>query len=677
MASRLALPKVPRIEIDVDPREWVEAGRRGLAWRPPRGAALRRALWRGVTAPYWFASDVPAPQLPARDKKAPPAGLAGDQVVRTIDEIARRVWWQRALTIVARSAWLGILIGCLWLLLELQGGPSLNFAVLPWIAGAIAIPGLLFAALARPTRRQVALMLDRSFGLQERMATAIENLGKGVPADGERARLVYLQMADAANVVGDLRRFPVFAIRLPVREIVMAIVCALLFASLFFMRGVGGGIPPVQAGAVPPFTPASERMAKQPTTTAPTGAQADAPTVADVQQRAERSNQARQDLDTLAKALNDHAVTNAAADAMERGDYSAAANELRDLAKDADKLSPSSREDLAQDLDKAASQMSNGSQQLADATRQAADGLRQGNQAAQDGMRNLGDAVEQTGGEVASQQELAQQMQQAQAAAQNDANAGPPSQSSSGSQAGDQASSDGTQQQSGSDQSGAQQSASGQNADAQPGDAGQSSESGPSQSDTQSGDAQNAGQQQSGQSGQSGESGAAQQPGQEGGSQPAQGGQPGEQGQQQGPGELGDGAQQGAGAGSGSDQNATDATQAQNASPGQQQAGNGTSPAPNVTNANGNGNGGQGNGTGATTDPHEAITLSRSPDSNNSVQTSSNNGGSNVGSGPGVSVSSGTSTQGVVGAAGPDSNRVPADYRSIVEDYFSDPEGSS
>lgn len=668
MATRLALPKVPRIGVDVDLREWVESGRRGLAWRPPRGAVLRRALWRGATAPYWLASDVPAPQLPARDEKAPPAGLAGDQVARLVEEIGRRVWLQRALTIVARSAWLGILIGCLWLLVELQGGPELNFGTLFWIAAIVAVPGIVFAALMRPSRQQVARMLDRSFGLQERMTTAVENLGKGVPKDGERARLIYLQMADAANVVGELRRYPVFAFRPPVREVVMAIVTALLFAALYFMRGVGGEIPPVQAGAVPPFTPASERMAQQPTTSSPTGAQADAPTVKEVQQRAERSNQARQDLQALAQALDDHAVTNSAADAMERGDYPEAANELRDLAEDADKLSPASREDLAQDLDTAASKMSEGSQELADASRQAADGLRQGEQAAQEGMRNLGDAVEKTGNEVASQQELAEQMQQAQQAESN-SGSGEASEDQGGDQSGEQSSSQGSQQP-GSQQEGGQQGEAGEGTDAEPGDGSQSSQPGENQGDSQSGEQSSTSGQQ-GEAGQAGEPGAAQQPGQEGGPQPAEGGQPGEQGAQSGS-EQGEGADQGSGAGSGSEEGATQEGQVPGASEGQQPAAGDPSD-PNV--ADGNGEGGQGQPQDETADPREAITLSRAPDGE-SIQTSSNNGGSNVGSGPGVSVSSGTSQQGNVGAAGPDSNRVPPSYRTIVENYFSDPEGS-
>ncbi len=670
MASRLALPKVPRIAIDVDPREWIESGRRGLAWRPPRGAALRRALWRGAMVPYWFASDVPAPQLPARDTKAPAAGLAGDQVSRLVDQIARRVWAQRALTIVARSAWLGMLIGCLWLLLELQGGPELDSGLLVWIAAAVAIPGVIFAALVRPTRAQVARMLDRSFGLQERMSTAVENLGKGVPKDGERARLIYLQMADAANVVAELRRFHGFAIRLPVRELVMAIVCALLFAALFFMRGVGGDIPPVQAGAVPPFTPASERIAQQPAASSPAGAQADAPTVREVQQRAERSNQARQDLQALAQALNDHGMTNAAADAIERGDYPAAANELRDVAENADKLSPAARENLAQDLDTAASQMSEGSQQLADASRQAADGLRQGEQAAQEGVRNLGDAVEQAGSDIASQQELADQMRQAQEAASNSGSSAA-SEQQDGGQPGEQSPSDGSQQP-GAEQDGSQPGENGEGSESQPGEGNQPSESGQNEGDPQSGDDGSASRAQPGEGAQSGQPGAAQQPGEESGFQPAEGGQPGENGQQPGNGEQGEGAQQGAGAGSGSQEGATEAGQIPGATDGQQVA-EGEVPAPNV--ADGNGEGGEGQGQGEAPDPREAITLSRAQEGE-SYQTSPDAGGSSVGSGPGVSVSSGTSEQGVVGAAGPDSNRVPPGYRSIVEDYFSDPEGS-
>jgi len=636
-----------------------------------------------VTAPYWLASDVPAPQIPARAAKAPEAGLAGNHVAKSINEIGRRVWIQRSLTILTRSLWLGLLVGTFWLFLDILGGPKLDYQVLSWIAIVLALPGLIVALLVRPSRRQVARMLDQSFGLQERMTTAVENLGKHVPRDGERAPMAYLQIADAANVITELRRHPAFGFRLPVRELVMAIICALIFASLYFARGVGGELPPVHVGAVPPFTLASERIAQQPRTAAPTGATADAPTVAQVQERADRSNQARQDLDTLAAALDDHAVTSAAAEAMAQGDYPTAADELRDLADDAGDLSESSRQALANDLDNAASQMSQGSQELADATRQAADGLRQGDQAAQTGVRNLGDEVEQTGSEVVSQEELAQQMQAAEAAQATDQNGNQrrsPSQSSqseSRGQSGEQSSSesntgDSSESSNESGESGetTPNDDANQGADAEPGQSGENQEEGQDAGTSSEGD-QSGGQTPS-EGSQASEPMDGQQPGQPGASgQLSSKGQPGETGPQ-----GGEQSSQNPGDGAGSSANPGDDP----TNPGEPQPGNESQPAngetpaePSVAEANGQGGDGQETGDGA--DPREAISLSRAPEGE-SYQTSPNNNGSNVGSGPGVSVSSGTSTQGDVGVAGPDSNRVPPDYRSAVEDYFSESGGT-
>jgi hypothetical protein len=53
------------------------------------------------------------------------------------------------------------------------------------------------------------------------------------------------------------------------------------------------------------------------------------------------------------------------------------------------------------------------------------------------------------------------------------------------------------------------------------------------------------------------------------------------------------------------------------------------------------------------------------------VQTSSDGGSAMRGSGAGVTAGSGSAVQGEVGAAGPDSNRVPAEHRDTVERYFS------
>jgi hypothetical protein len=659
MASRVSLP---HIQISLDPRarvaDWREratAARRPLTWRD-----RLLLVWRLIWLPYWFGSDIPAPALPARNRATPPSGLAGEQVIRMLNQIARRVWLQRVLTILARGCWLGLLVGCFWLLVELSGGPALNIDALIVIGIALAAPSLILAALSRPTRRQVARMLDRSFHLHERMTTAVGNLGNAVPLESEHPSVIYLQIADAANVATELRRHSTFKIRLPVRELVLAMAAALVLASLYFLRGVGGGIPDSTTVAIPRFATAAERFAQESTAAEAAQTAQDAPTTAEVEERAKRSLDARRDLQTLAKALDDHAITRSAAEAIQRGDYEAAANDLRDLAARADELSPTAREALAQDLDEAASQMSPGNQELADASSQAASGLREGGEPAKEGVRELGDQVEQTSEQVVSQRDLADQMRQAQAAeasgqtsASQDSGAesDPSGQPSSQSEAGSEDPSAGSQPGQPSDGS-----------EAQPGQA--SAGENPSGESSQPG---GAGEQQpgsvAGEPGMSPEDIGAQPGGPDGAGDAA--GQPG----QADPNSADGNAAQGGGAGtssSASDFNqdgsaASDATTASGAPPeAQVKEGEATT----------------GDGASETGEARDAIRLVQVP-GGESVRTSDDGGSSSVGSGTGVTVSGGTSVQGTVGDAGPDSNRVPADYRTIVEDYFSDPSGSS
>jgi len=58
------------------------------------------------------------------------------------------------------------------------------------------------------------------------------------------------------------------------------------------------------------------------------------------------------------------------------------------------------------------------------------------------------------------------------------------------------------------------------------------------------------------------------------------------------------------------------------------------------------------------------------------VQTSADGGSALLGTGAGVTAGSGSAVQGEVGESGPDSNHVPAEYRDLVQDYFSGQEGS-
>lgn len=624
----------------------------------------RLALWSAATAPWWFWSDMPKLPIPTRNPELPPGGLAGDWVVRGLDRIATRVWIQRAMAIVVRGIWLTLLIGCLWLVLDLAGGPALDMRVLLGIGIFLLLCSLVVAAACRPTRAQVARMLDRSFGLRERITTALGNIGVDIPAEGERAAVTYLQVADAANAITVAQEHPAFRLRPPARELVMAVALGLAFAALAFARGAGGSVPAAESNVVPAFVPAAQRFVQPEPEAVPPDPQ-NAPSVAEVQKMVQSSIDNRKDLSALADALSDHAVTRDAAQLIDQGQYGDAAEALREVSNVADQLSESERQDLANDLANAASQMSDGNTSLSDATNDAGEGLQQGGDQAKDAVRNLANAVEQSGQQVQSSEELDQAMQQAQA---NEA-ANP--QASTGSQDGNdgqispnQDSSSGNDQQSaasGSQQSNAPGKTDAPNGADASGSTGEDSQTSSEQpgagAEALSGSTESGGQQNQPSESSDSSSGNAS------GDSPQTSNQPAE-GENANP-------SQGSGAGA----NSGDQDQQHNtggSSPaGQAAPASETGKAPSdssVSDASGSGS----DTSGPTADPHDAVTLDRSPQNAQSVQVSSNSGAAQKGAGNGVTVSNGSATQGTVGQAGPDSNHVPPEYRSIVESYFSD-----
>lgn len=631
--------------------------RQAVAWRPVVPSDRKVAVWQLLTAPWWLWSDMPALPLPARNPGLPPGGLAGDWVVDGIDRIATRVWIQRAMAIVVRGVWLTVLLGCLWLIVDLIGGPALDVRVLVTIGVALFFCSLVVAVLSRPTRAQVARMLDRSFRLQERVATALGNIGVDVPANGEQADVIYLQVADAANALTAAQEQAAFRLRPPVRELVMAIALALAFSALAFARGTGGDIPPVVSNVVPAFVPAAERFV-QPEEPAQAPDAQDVPTVEEVQAMMQASITNQEDLARLADALADHALTSDAATLIDQGQYAEAAEELRNVSSQAGQLSEGARTELASDLSQAAGEMSGGNKTLSETTQEAADALEQGGEPAQEGIRDLANAVEQSGQQVQSSEALDQAMQQAQEQAasnpsgQDDpGNTGLPSPNES----------------------------SGNGSESKPSSASGSESGEPGET--------------SASSGANAESGLGDDPvsssGKEGDGAPSEGNAPSDA--EGAPGESGSAPEEGAGAGSPSDApsdqpdaNESDASKGSGAG-GESGEETGTQPDgaggefehqtdgkkdPSDPNVSEEANAGD-DTSGATVDPHQAVELSRAPEGQ-SIQIGGNSGASSTGSGAGVTVSSGSAEQGEVGEAGPDSNHVPPEYRSIVERYFSD-----
>ncbi|MBA2520924.1 MAG: hypothetical protein H0V24_14775, partial [Chloroflexia bacterium] len=569
---------------------------------------------------------------------------------RGLDQIANRLWLRHGLHLLARAVWLALAFGCLWLVADLAGGPAFQWQGVPWAAGPLVVLALIFAVRNRPGRYQTARMLDRSFGLHDRVTTTLDHLGQGLPRDGERATIIYLQMADAANVITDAKQHPALRLTPPVRELVPGLGFALVLAALFFLRGTGAGIPELAAASVPQFTPAVARQPEADQTALSPEHTELAPTVDEVMERSRRSNAAQQDLQRLAAALDDHATTKPAADAITEGEYAAAAGELRDFASQADQLSPAAREAMARDLSQAATGMAPENDDLRRATDQAATGLREGGEPARTTVEELGNAVERTGDNVASQQELADQMQRAQ-------------ESEGRQQAGSSSSrGDSADPSSGQSEASEQSAASGQN---ETGDSAASGESGAERAGQPA-----ASQQSPADAGQEGSGEARGEPGDgaaEAGS--GQGGEPGAPAEAQGVAgepQTGDGAGAGEGAGASGGDSDGDAAIA-----GQDQGGSMESaPGPGeaeqrVSDASGDRVQAENPGDG------RATTLLPAAPGEEGVQTVNNAGGTVRGSGAGITAGSGSAVQTAIDQAGPDSNHVPEPYRPVVERYFS------
>jgi hypothetical protein len=614
-------------------------------------------LWRALWAPFWIWSDSPTPALPERAASAPAnLGLAGEAVVTGIDRVRRRLWASHAAAAICRGIWLALAFAAVLMLLDVVGGPIFDPLPALVVGGMLLVAGLVLAALSKPSRPLTARMLDRTFALQERLGTALDDLGLGVPAPGERAPVVYLQMADAANAIAVLRNDTRLRPAIPVREVVLVVLCGLILATFAFLRGLGGGLPELAVARVPPFTPAIERPAVPEPSAAELAAAEMAPTVQEVLERADRSAQARRDLQALAAALADHAVTRPAAEEIARGDYAGAGEQIREAAAQSGELSQGARDGLADDLESASDTMQPETNGLEEATRDAASGLRQGDEPARAEMGDLAEAVERAGEQVIPQGELASQMRSAREAQAQSGESG--NQSASSSQEGNPSDASSESSASGDPGSGidARETSSG-DANAPQGEGAQPGEDG-----GESGDGQ------AGETGRAAAPGDADQPG------PGESGMPGDASRSgetpsgmEGEGDSAS-AQQGGGAGTG-ESGETIGEQGP-ASASDLRVGMGEDPAdPDLA-----------TGAGAEEDPaalegaNDSVALP-SGSGQQGVQTSPDGGSAMRGSGAGVTAGSGFAVQGDVGEAGPDSNRVPAEHRETVERYFSNGSG--
>lgn len=629
----------------------------------------RQATWLLLCSPFWLGSVTQPPTSWRRRQEladAAPSDEAGQHLTDRMDHLTRQIGRSWLIGSILRGLSLGMIVIMLWLLfsvLDWLPSPSTVGIIAMLAIGALCGAG--YGVLAWPTRTMVARMLDRTFWLNERMVTAFER-----PARNDR--LSRIQVADAANtfedVVTDLPR----STWIPVREGVLGLI--LIGAlTLVLLAGVSQrGVQALETAPVPQFLTASDRLAtqQQPAQTPPVSEPpaSDQASIAEIQERGRRSQSTREDLGVLGEALAKHPLTQPAAEAINNGDYAGAAEMLDESAQAVSEMSQGERDAFADDLEEAAASMSETNPELAQRTQETADAVREGGTEAEDAVHDLADEVESTGENVESQEDLAQELDEA-----TDNPGG--GQSSEGSEGGQQSEGESSGEQSG----GAAGSDPGEGVAAEPGVAnedqqgepGSSSEAGEGSTEEGAGSAPS-------------DQGTGEQPGDTSGGSSTSGsngeGESSSEGDKQGisgaP-EDETGSSQGSGAGTGqsnaNDQGASD-TSVDNPSEPEEDpdaevpaAGEAGDPPPSRGDR---GESDDGRGSTSTGDGN----LQLEGTSDEGVQAGGDSGTSSTGTGSDSSTASGDLETGNAAEAGPDSNRVPPSLRDIVRGFFDDEE---
>ncbi|NOK60744.1 MAG: hypothetical protein GFH27_549289n274 [Chloroflexi bacterium AL-W] len=314
-------------------------------------------------------------------------------LLRYLDQLSIDRWARTGTRAILRAVWL---VGCVWCIGiggHLLWDWPLRYDLLGLISLAVIGIAIITLFRRRMSRQEVARRLDRRFQLHEQLATALEYAHKRPSRESMSEQLLTEASHTTHQVYQRIQRQQNF----PWSELLAVIAMALIVLGLYFMAGIGRIDESLigQRDPLPPLVQPSnvEEFAEEPFAS-PENQLQDDQSGTPVQNQP-NPNADPQTLSALADALRDQGATRPAAEALDRGDLPAAAQELRELADQAGQLSAATRDDLANQLRDAADQIEENNPTLADQLRQSAEGLQRGEQNAAQALEDLARALEE------------------------------------------------------------------------------------------------------------------------------------------------------------------------------------------------------------------------------------------------------------------------------------------
>jgi hypothetical protein len=351
---------------------------------------------------------------------------------RQLERLASERWARRGVRTFLRMVTLGISLWAIGIGVHWLFGWPLDETLLYVAVLACVIVGAVSLLRPRMKAREVARRLDRRFGLQEQIATALEvNSQKHV--EGVATFLVSKAQKNTLQIQAYTRKHQ----RMPWVEMI-ALLAMLLFAGgLFLLINLDNlsvaARPPLPLPPLAPPLDLPENAPPEPLAGSGGDGQQDQGAGGGGSEQQQDQNGGAQDqaasasgsdqqsMQELADAMRDLSATRPAAESLDQGDTTGAAQHLRELADQAEQLSEETRRDLSQALREASSDIDQHDTELGQQVRDSASGLEQGPQQSANALENLADAVEELGtGEEPQQQAQAQPQEQSPQQGQSD-----------------------------------------------------------------------------------------------------------------------------------------------------------------------------------------------------------------------------------------------------------------